>query len=107
MHNEHLSVIDFKKQERSKEVARLENKLENTDKLIQYRKELLQDVENVIDRLDGEYQEKKEAVKTLEAELSDKSAALSKLLPSLQKICLSLTRPPIRSAKLLILTAFP
>lgn len=76
-HNEHLSVIDFKKQERSKEVARLENKLENMDKLIQHRKELLNDVESVINKLDNEYQEKTEAVKTLEAELSDKSAALS------------------------------
>lgn len=105
--NEHLSVLDFKKQERSKEVARLENKIECADNLLKRRNDLLNDVEAVIDRLDGDYWEKKEAVKTLEAELSDKSAALSKLLPSLQKICLSLTRPPKRSAKLLILTAFP
>lgn len=84
-HNEHLSVLDFKKQERSKEVARLENKLENTDKLIQHRKELLQDVENVIDRLDVEYQQKKEAVSKAESELSDKSAALAKTSAAVAK----------------------
>ena len=75
--NEHLSVLDFKKQERSKEVARLENKIECADNLLKRRNDLLNDVEAVIDRLDGDYWEKKEAVKTLEAELSDKSAALS------------------------------
>ena len=76
-YNEHLSVLDFKKQERSKEVARLENKLECTDYLIEQRKFLLNDVEAVIDRLDGDYQQKKEAISKVEAELSDKSATLA------------------------------
>lgn len=74
--NPHLSVLDYKKQERAKEILRLENKIECTDKLIRHRKELLSDVEAGIDKLDSEYQEKQAAVEKADEELSEKSSKL-------------------------------
>ena len=76
-HNEHLSVLDFKKQQRSREVAVLENKIECTDRQLQHRQELLDEVENTIDRLDSEYQEKKEAVGQLDEDIAEKEATLA------------------------------
>jgi len=76
-HNEHLSVLDFKKQQRTKEVARLENKIECTDKQLQHRQELLNEVEDTIDKLDSEYQEKKEAVGQLDEDIAAKEATLA------------------------------
>ncbi len=76
-HNEHLSVLDFKKQQRSHEVAILENKIECTDKQLQHRQELLNEVEDTIDKLDIEYQEKKEAVGQLDENIAEKEAALA------------------------------
>lgn len=78
-HNPHLSVLDYKKQERVKEILRIENKIECTDKLIQRRKELLSDVETVIDKLDTEYREKKMAVKRADEELSEKNMAFAEI----------------------------
>lgn len=75
-HNPHLSVLDYKKQERTKEILRLENRIECTDKLIQHRKELLSDVEAGIDKLDSEYQEKQAAVEKANEELSEKNSKL-------------------------------
>lgn len=75
-HNPHLSVLDYKKQERTKEILRLENKIECTDKLIRHRKELLLDVEAGIDKLDSEYQEKQVAVEKADEELSEKNLKL-------------------------------
>ena len=77
--NPHLSVLDYKKQERSKEILRLENKIECTDKLIHHREELLSDVESVIDKLDSEYQEKQAAVEKADEVLYVKNAALTKI----------------------------
>ncbi|MBD5146892.1 MAG: recombinase [Ruminococcus sp.] len=78
-HNPHLTVLDYKKQERTKEITRLENKIECTDKLIHHREKLLSDVESVIDKLDSEYQEKQAAVKKADEEFSEKNAALTKI----------------------------
>lgn len=75
-HNPHLSVLDYKKQERTKEILRLENKIECTDNLIQHRNELLSDVEAAIDKLDSEYQEKQAAVEKADNEFSEKNAKL-------------------------------
>ncbi len=75
--NEHLSVLDFKKQQRTREVAVLENKIECTDKQLQRRKELLNEVEDTIDKLDSEYQEKKEAVGQLNEDIAEKEATLA------------------------------
>ena len=76
-HNEHLSVLDFKKQQRTREVAVLENKIECTDRQLQHRQELLDEVEYTIDRLDSEYQEKKEAVGQLDEDIAEKEAILA------------------------------
>ncbi len=75
--NNHLSVLDFKKQERKKEIARLENKIECTDNILKSRQELLDDTERIIDELDGEYQEKKAAVGQLDDEITEKENALA------------------------------
>lgn len=71
-HNNHLSVLDFKKQERKKEIIRLENKIECTDNILKNRRELLSDTERIIDELDGEYQEKKENISRLNDEINEK-----------------------------------
>lgn len=76
-HNNHLSVLDFKKQERKKEIARLENKIECTDNILKSRRELLDDTERIIDELDGEYQEKKENISRLDDEITEKENALA------------------------------
>ena len=76
-HNEHLSVLDFKKQQRSREVAVLENKIECTDKQLKHRQQLLDEVEDTIDKLDSEYQEKKEAVGQLDEDIAEKEAILA------------------------------
>lgn len=83
-HNPHLSVLDYKKQERAKEIMRLENKIECTDKLIKHREELLSDVETVIDKLDGEYQEKQSATQKADEELSEKNSALAETAAALE-----------------------
>lgn len=76
-HNEHLSVLDFKKQQRTREVAVLENKIECTDRQLQHRQELLDEVEDTIDKLDSEYQEKKEVVGQLDEDIAAKEATLA------------------------------
>lgn len=79
-HNNHLSVLDFKKQERKKEILRLENKIECTDNILKNRQELLDDTERIIDELDGEYQEKKAAVGQLDNEITEKENTLVKTI---------------------------
>ena len=77
-HNEHLSVLDFKKQERAKEVEHLENDIKSHEYVLKQRKELLVGVEEVIDRLDAEYQEKNTKVEQLDSAISEKQNALAK-----------------------------
>ena len=79
-HNNHLSVLDFKKQERKKEIARLENKIECTDNILKNRRELLGDTERIIDVLDGEYKEKKAAVGQLDNEITEKENILAETI---------------------------
>ncbi len=79
-HNNHLSVLNFKKQERKKEILRLENKIECTDNILKSRRELLGDTERIIDQLDGEYQEKKENISRLDDEIMEKENVLSKTI---------------------------
>ncbi len=82
-HNNHLSVLDFKKQERKKEIARLENKIECTDNILKSRRELLDDTERIIDELDGEYQEKKENISRLDNEITEKENALAETISTI------------------------
>ncbi len=79
-HNNHLSVLDFKKQERKKEIVRLENKIECTDNILKNRWELLDDTERIIDELDGEYQEKKENISRLDNEITEKENVLAETI---------------------------
>ena len=79
-HNNHLSVLDFKKQERKKEIIRLENKIECTDNILKSRRELLSDTERIIDELDGKYQEKKENISRLDNEITEKENVLAETI---------------------------
>lgn len=79
-HNNHLSVLDFKKQERKKEIVRLENKIECTDNILKSRQELLNDTEKIIDELDGKYQEKKATVSQLDDEITEKENVLAETI---------------------------
>ena len=76
-HNEHLSVLDFKKQERAKEVVVLSEKAEYADKLLKHREEMRSQVEEIIDRLDEQFQEKNAQVRQLDEELAETTAALA------------------------------
>ena len=78
-HNEHLSVLDFKKQEREKEVKHLESEVKSTELVLGYRKELLNGIEQVIDKLDAEYQEKNSEVERLDIEISEKENSKAKV----------------------------
>ena len=79
-HNNHLSVLDFKKQERKKEILRLKNKIECTDNILKSRQELLDDTERIIDELDWEYQEKKENISRLDDEITEKENVLAETI---------------------------
>lgn len=76
-HNEHLSVLDFKKQERAKEVAVLSERAEYADKLLKHREEMRSQVEEIIDQLDEQFQAKNAQVRQLDTELAETSAALA------------------------------
>lgn len=84
-HNNHLSVLDFKKQERKKEIVRLENKIECTDNILKSRRELLSDTERIIDELDGEYQEKKENISRLDDEIIEKENVLAETISTISE----------------------
>lgn len=84
-HNNHLSVLDFKKQERKKEIIRLENKIECTDNILKSRRELLDDTERTIDELDGEYQEKKENLSRLDDEITEKENVLAETVSTISE----------------------
>ena len=64
--------------EKKKEAAALENKVANTEYILGQRQELLAGVEEVIDRLDAEYQEKNTKVEQLDSAISEKQNALAK-----------------------------
>lgn len=85
-HNNHLSVLDFKKQERQKEIVHLENKIMCTDNILKNRKELLEDIEKIIDNLDAEYQEKKDLNNQLDNEISKKESTLAETSAEIYEI---------------------
>jgi len=84
-HNNHLSVLDFKKQERKKELLRLENKIKCTDNILKNRRELLDDTERIIDELDGEYQEKKENLSRLDDKIIEKENVLAETISTISE----------------------
>lgn len=71
-HNEHLSVLDFKKQERAKEVEHLENEISNKDLILGWRKEAIEQTEQDLEKLGTECIEKRAEVEQLESEISEK-----------------------------------
>lgn len=71
-HNEHLSVLDFKKQERAKEVAHLENEISNKDLILEWRKAAIDRTEQDLDKLGSECIEKRAEVEQLDSEISEK-----------------------------------
>lgn len=71
-HNEHLSVLNFKKQERAKEVEHLENEISNKDLILGWRKEAIERTEQDLEKLGSECIEKRAEVEQLESEISEK-----------------------------------
>lgn len=63
--------------EKKKEVAFLDEKAEYADRLLKHREEMRSQVEEIIDRLDADYQAKNAQVKQLDEELAETSAALA------------------------------
>lgn len=71
-HNEHLSVLDFKKQEREKEVKQLDSEIGSKELILEWRQQAVTEAEAIIDKIDAEYQEKSSAIEQLNSEISEK-----------------------------------
>jgi hypothetical protein len=83
-HEEHLSVLDFKKQERAKEVAELETKCAD------YRVELEQIQEQIvhanaeIEQIEVDTQEAKDKAKKVEQKLQNEQKKIKELAPTIE-----------------------
>lgn len=65
-HNKHLFVLDYKKQERAKEVAALEEELEGAQVVLKLKEERIDSLEKEIEsKLDDFRKEQSEAQKNL------------------------------------------
>ncbi|MBO6229235.1 MAG: plasmid recombination protein [Ruminococcus sp.] len=82
-HNEHLSVLDYKKQERQKELAAIEDKTKSAEYVLHQREQIITDAEAVIKRLDGQYQEKREAVESITSDLAAKQSEIAQVTEEL------------------------
>ena len=82
-HNEHLSVLDYKKQERQKELAAIEDKTKSAEYVLHQREQIITDAEAVIERLDGQYQEKREAVESITTDLAAKQSEIEQVTEEL------------------------
>ncbi|MBD5110980.1 MAG: recombinase [Ruminococcaceae bacterium] len=78
-HNEHLSVLDFKKQEREKEVKKLDGEIGNKELILEWRQQAVTEAEAIIDTIDAEYQEKSSAIERLNSEISEKENSKAKV----------------------------
>ena len=78
-HNEHLSVLDYKKQERQKELKDLDSKTKSAEWVLNQREKLLSDIETTIDRLDGEYQEKRDTIESMDTEIAAKQSEVEQV----------------------------
>ena len=66
-HNKHLSVLDYKKQERAKEVAELEEEIEGAQVVLELKEERIESLEKEIEsKRDGFRKEQSEAQKKLD-----------------------------------------
>lgn len=77
-HNEHLSVLDFKKQEREKEVRQLDSEIGSKELILEWRKQAVLDTEDTLDKLGTELREKSAEVEQLDSAISEKQSALTK-----------------------------
>ncbi|MDE7228933.1 MAG: plasmid recombination protein [Oscillospiraceae bacterium] len=77
-HNEHLSVLDFKKQEREKEVKKLDGEISSKELILEWRQQAVTEAEAIIDKIDDEYQEKSSAIERLDSEISEKENSKAK-----------------------------
>ena len=82
-HNEHLSVLDYKKQERQKELAAIEDKTKSAEYVLHQREQIITDADAVIERLDGQYQEKREAVESITTDLAAKQSEIEQVTEEL------------------------
>ena len=71
-HNKHLSVLDYKKQERAKEVAALEEELEGAQVVLELKEERIESLEKEIEsKRDGFRKEQSEAQKKLDDTIAE------------------------------------
>ena len=71
-HNKHLSVLDYKKQERAKEVAALEEELEGTQVVLKLKEERIDSLEKEIEsKRDSFRKEQSEAQKKLDDTIAE------------------------------------
>ena len=82
-HNEHLSVLDYKKQERQKELAAIEGKAHSAEYVLHQREQIIADAEAAIERLDGQFQEKREAVESITTDLAAKQSEIEQVTEEL------------------------
>ena len=78
-HNEHLSVLDFKKQEREKEIRHLDGEIGSKELILEWRQQAVTEAEAIIDKIDAEYQEKSSAIEQLNSEISEKENSKAKV----------------------------
>lgn len=78
-HNEHLSVLDFKKQEREKEIKHLEGEIGSKELILEWRQQAVTEAEAIIDKIDAEYQEKSSEIERLDSEISEKENSKAKV----------------------------
>lgn len=71
-HNDHLSVLDFKKQEREKEIKQLDGEIGSKELILEWRQQAVTEAEAIIDKIDAEYQEKSSEIERLDSEISEK-----------------------------------
>ena len=65
----HLSVLDFKKHEREKEVKQLGNEVDNKCMILEWRKQDVAEIEDNLDMLGTELQNKSAEVEQLDSTL--------------------------------------
>ena len=82
-HNEHLSVLDYKKQERQKELAAIEGKTHSAEWVLHQREYAIETAEAAIERLDGQFQEKREAVESITTDLAAKQSEIEQVTEEL------------------------
>ena len=82
-HNEHLSVLDYKKQERQKELQTLEGKAHSAEWVLHQREDLIESAEAAIERLDGEFQQKRRDVQSMDTHIIAKQSEIAQVTEEL------------------------